>query len=198
LLGVIDIDHKGAVPVAVVVVFVEQGGVGTFTPGYALEALFGAGDLGGRCGEGGFLQHHLVACGNLHLPVATVKRLGPHQGGWIIGAPVEFARAERLAMDRHAVCQGQCGNGVDLDLVAVGGVPDIHVARESLVCGHVRVGFVDGRDQQMAAIGCGIDGLDVGGFAKSGDPGAGAIDQGHLRHGVVVEQVLLFSVSRVS
>ena len=95
-----------------------------------VEALLGARDLDGAARERRALHHHLVARGHLHVPVAAVERLGPHERRGLGRAPLEVARAGRHAV-RSARDRRPAASRAASTLP--GAVPHLDVVREAAV-----------------------------------------------------------------
>ena len=75
-----------------------------------------------------------------------------------------------------------------------GDVPDFDFLREAIVGGDVGIRLVDGRHQDVLAVGRGIERFVIGRLADGRDRARGCIDQRELRGGVVVEEIFVVLV----
>ena len=180
---------------AVVVVLGQESDARLFAPGEALVALLGAGDFDGGRSERAPSQHDLVAGRNVHVPVAAIERFGPDQRCRIGGAPGEIARADGHAVDGNAIGQGKRRDGMRRNVRALRHVPDFDFLRKAIVGGDVRVGLVDGGDEDVLAVGRGIDRFVICRLSDGRDGPSGRVDQGELRGRVVVEEILVVLVA---
>src|ERR1700722_9543376 len=75
-------------------------------------------------------------------------------------------------------------------------VPDLHFLGEAIVGGDVRVGFVDRGDEEVLAIWSGIELLIVCRLSHRRDRRRSRVNQGKLRTGEVIEEILVVSIAQ--
>ena len=131
-------------------------------PGCSLQveariSLLGARDFDGGRSERRLQKQDLVASRDIHIPVAAIQRFCIDERRRIGGTPGKIARTGGNAMDGNAIRQGKRGDGMGKNVGGMGYIPDFDFLREAIVSNNVRVGLVDGGDEDVLAIGRGIE-----------------------------------------
>src|ERR1017187_4069112 len=81
------------------------------------------------------------------------------------------------------------------NVCALGYIPNFDFFREAIVRGDIRVGLVDRRDKDMLAIRRRNERIVISRLSNGRDRRGGRVNQGELRRGVVIEEILVVLVA---
>src|SRR5262249_43047606 len=109
--------------------------------------------------------------------------------------PGKIARPYWNTSDRNAIRQWKRGHGANHNVGSVRNVPKFNLVREAIIGCNVRVWLVDGRDKNVPAIRCGIEGCVICRLPHGRDGRGYCINQGKLRLPVIIEEILVMLVA---